>query len=110
MFTPREMRLPGPRVGRGSSRLNDVLRAGQNVCGTGADAEHEVQLDSDQQELMRRMYRKTQEKLRNCVQARLDKDEEIEVLRQKLKACEDRLYPQANQLQQVLKKNAKMKK
>lgn len=107
------------KVLRASPRLEAVLRAGQVVCSTGhinqededverwlAEAEREVELDERQRRVLAKIYRQTSRKLEFCVKARMDKDKEIKDLEQKLKACEDRLLPQSNQLQQILRRKS----
>jgi|SaaInlV_125m_DNA_1040241.scaffolds.fasta_scaffold17346_3 hypothetical protein len=100
--------------------VDQVLRAGQVVCSTTsinveedeeverwlAEAEREVELDQQEKELLARIHLRVSRSLQRCVKARMAKDEEIKELEQKLKACEDRLLPQSNQMQQILRRKS----
>ena len=100
--------------------VDQVLRAGQVVCSTTsinveedeeverwlAEAEREVELDQQERELLARIHLRVSRSLQRCVKARMAKDEEIKELEQKLKACEDRLLPQSNQMQQILRRKS----
>ena len=99
----------------GHTRLQSALLAGHAVRATGnygddeaeelpSEADTQRELDAMERARLQKLAAKMYERLRGCVKMRLAKDKEIKELEAKLKFVEDRLTPQANQMQQLLRR------